>query len=264
MNSQGAKREDLRLYLLGLISAEERQSIEERIITNQSDHDEVLIVEEELIDDYLAGKLNETERQAFDTHFMNPPDRQEDLRFAQALKTYISTSNEDVIELTEPVSKLSQSNDHFTVQVFAPSLWVRFSLVAASLVLVGVLSWIGYRYFKPQGPPQIIAVTLKSGAVTREGGSLQTVTLPAAGEISVHFSLPVPPAPFEIYQAVLRDAAGTVILRSDKSRRSVDQRIVVPVPGDSLPAGDYQFVLNGIDEKGDSDSVASYRFKVVR
>lgn len=270
MNSEGAKKEDLRLYLLGLSSAEEQQAIEERLITNRSDYDEVLIAEEELIDDYLANKLSETEQQAFNTHFMNPPERHGDLRFAQALKTYISANDADVIdsETTKPelTRSVPKTEPHFFGGRFpVPAFSLGVPLAVVTVLLLGVLLWIGYRSLTPHGAPQI-AVTLSGGAVTREGGSVQTVTLPA-GEISVQFSLPVPPAPFQVYQAVLRDAEGNVILTGQRSTlpsATADRKIVVNVPGRSLSNGDYQFVLNGIDEKGDSESVASYRFKVVR
>lgn len=271
MNSQEAKKEDLRLYLLGLLPAEERQALEERILTNESDYDEVFIAEEELIDDYLANTLSDAERQAFDLHFMNPPERQEDLRFARALKTYVSANDTDVIEpatikenSTILVSK--PERHYFGGWIPAPGFSLRIALAVATVLLIGVLLWVGYRNLAPHGPTQMIAVTLTGAAVTREGGSVQTVTLPA-GEVSVEFNLLLPSAPFEIYQAALRDANGNVILTGEKMKRSsgtAAQKIVVNVPGNSLPNGDYQWVLTGIDEKGDSDVVANYRFRVVR
>ena len=266
MNSQSAKREDLRLYLLGLITPEERQAVEERMITNESDYDEVFIAEEELIDDYLANKLSEAERQAFDTHFMNPPERQEDLRFAQALKTYVSANDADVVEPTEQSPSLVPKPERrfFAGWIPATGFSLRIPLAVAAVLLIAVLSWVGYRNLTPPRPTQVIAVTLSGGAVTREGGSLQTVKL-QAGEVSVQFKLLLPSAPFESYQAALRDANGKVLLTGEKTKRpTADQKIVVNVPGSSLPNGDYQFVLTGIDDKGESDVVGNYRFRVAR
>lgn len=262
MNSEDTKREDLRLYLLGLMSAEERQAVEERIITDQSDYDEVLIVEEELMDDYLANKLSETEREAFNTHFIDPPERQGDLRFAQAFKTYIRDNHADVAEPATTSTNPAPKPNFFAGWFPVP----RFGLAVAVVLLIGVLSWIGYRSLNPRGPSQVIAVTLSGAPVIREGGSVQTVTLPD-GDVSVQFSLQVPPAPFENYQAVLHNADGNVLLTSEKSKRppaNADQKIVVNVPAGFLPNGDYQFVLNGLNEKDEPDSVASYRFRVTR
>jgi hypothetical protein len=105
-------------------------------------------------------------------------------------------------------------------------------------------------------------VTLNGGPVNRESGNIQTVKVPNV-DGPVQFNLPIPPGPYERYQAVLLSASGAAILTSDQLKPG-EEKLVVLVPASSLRVDDYQFVVNGIDAKGTSESVANYRFKVAR
>lgn len=75
-------------YLLGNLSLEEQQQIEERLILNRDFFEQVMIVEDELVDEYVYGSLSENER--FTQHFLSTPQQRQKLRTAKALKRYIS------------------------------------------------------------------------------------------------------------------------------------------------------------------------------
>jgi hypothetical protein len=244
---EGVEREKLRQYLLGMLSSEHGRTVEERILMNRADYEECLIAEEELIDDYLKNELSENERKAFDTHFLSAPERQEELRFARALQTYVN----EPVKVRQPVT---------TRWFQLPSFRFAVPLATAALVLIGIVTWVVFRNSTPPAP--VLAVTLNAGPVTRDGGNIQTVKVPNV-DGSVQFNLPVSSAPYERYQAVLLSGTGVAIQTSEQLKPA-DQKLVVLVPTKSLPADDYQFVVNGIDANGGPESFANYRFKVAR
>src|SRR5260221_14008604 len=74
----------IRLYLLGLVSVEARKEIETDILGNEGMFAEVLIVEDELTDEYVGGRLSPDERANFESHFLAAPERRGNLRFSPA------------------------------------------------------------------------------------------------------------------------------------------------------------------------------------
>src|SRR5262245_40909004 len=88
----GASDEEtsLRAYLLGRLPPDEQLRIEERLLVNADLVELLQIIEEDLVDGYLGGKLSELERQEFQTHFLTTPHRHRKLRLARALKKYVN------------------------------------------------------------------------------------------------------------------------------------------------------------------------------
>ena len=86
---QNADKREMRSYLLGRF--DRGTQWEERILSAPEIYDELLIVEEELIDQYVAGGLSKRERQQFETNFLITAERQKNLRFGQLLKRYSNT-----------------------------------------------------------------------------------------------------------------------------------------------------------------------------
>ena len=66
--------------------------VEARLFTDREFYDELSIVEDELIDQYLGGAMSDADRESFESHFVSSPERQQKVRFARALKKYVSVS----------------------------------------------------------------------------------------------------------------------------------------------------------------------------
>lgn len=80
----------LRSYLLGSISSDaERQKIEERLMLDDDYFQELLIQEEELIQDFADGYLENGELEDFRTHFFISEERREKIKFARILRLYL-------------------------------------------------------------------------------------------------------------------------------------------------------------------------------
>jgi hypothetical protein len=80
----------IRRYLLGEMTGQEREQIEQRLMTDSQYFHHFLRAEEDLIDEYVKGGLIEDEREQFETHFLSAPERRDRLEFAKSLNKYIA------------------------------------------------------------------------------------------------------------------------------------------------------------------------------
>src|SRR5919206_1681600 len=84
-------RREARLYLLGRLESEPRsEQVEARMMSEPEYYDELLVVEDEVIDQYLSGELSAAEREGFERNFLSTPERLRKLKFARALRDYVS------------------------------------------------------------------------------------------------------------------------------------------------------------------------------
>jgi hypothetical protein len=81
----------IRRYLLGEIAEQDRHLIEVRLLTDPQYFNQLVRVEEELTDRYVRRELSQHEREMFEDHFMNAPQRREDVAFTMALHRYVSS-----------------------------------------------------------------------------------------------------------------------------------------------------------------------------
>ena len=91
--SEAANEELLiRKYLLGSLEGEEREQLEERVLSDANFRDRVLLVEENLIEDYTDGVLTETEQHRFRKMFYANPERRVEVQVVEALKQHTATN----------------------------------------------------------------------------------------------------------------------------------------------------------------------------
>lgn len=79
----------LRAYILKEIGDEDRQPIEERLMTDEDFFRELLLVEEMVVQDYADGKLTAAQRTCFEKCFLISEENRSKVRFARALREYI-------------------------------------------------------------------------------------------------------------------------------------------------------------------------------
>lgn len=131
----------IREYLLGNLAGEEqREKVEERLLTDDEYFEELEIVKGELIDEYVGGALTNAERESFNQHFLTTRERHGNVRLAQALKEYAATAAE------------KKSAGEKPVRVRPRLSWARaFSAsplaVAATLLIVVGLPFSAWRLF---------------------------------------------------------------------------------------------------------------------
>ncbi len=90
---QVLEREELiKKYLLGELAEEEQSEVELRVLTDQGYFDELLLIEDEVTDDFVSGSLSGHEQERTRDYFLVVPEKRQKLKFIKALKQYASES----------------------------------------------------------------------------------------------------------------------------------------------------------------------------
>jgi tetratricopeptide (TPR) repeat protein len=127
----------LRRYLIGALEEAEDCDVGERLLADAEYFAQMALLEDELIDDYLARRLSSDEHSLFEDHFMLSRSHQEKLRFAQALQKYVKAESRAASAVVPaPGSKKTRWIAFF--------LSFRVALTAAAMILVALT---GYRLF---------------------------------------------------------------------------------------------------------------------
>jgi CHAT domain-containing protein len=129
-------RQEVRLYLLGRLKPERpSQQIEERILIEQDFYEELLVIEDEVIDEYLSNELSTDEREAFEQYFLKTPERIRKLRFARAFSKYVADASQTN---STPAPVRHRLSDIFRRLFASPT---RVAAVALVLICFSVLAW---------------------------------------------------------------------------------------------------------------------------
>lgn len=76
---------EIRRYWLGQLSQDGEKHLEDLYFADDAVFEHVKAIQEELIDDYLFGRLNREERQCFDQHFLQSQDHREHVEVIESL-----------------------------------------------------------------------------------------------------------------------------------------------------------------------------------
>jgi hypothetical protein len=253
----------MRSYLLGNLSPERHAELGLLIRGEAELTEEVHAIEEELIDQYLAGQLNAGEQQLFETNFLTTPDRLQRLDFGIAFKEYRDHYSPRVPAPETP--PMSVSSPMFATSNRDPTFAVL--LIVVTGLLVAAAGWL----FVKISPEQLeaahslepLVVTLAPGSM-RSGGSIKNVNVPAKND-NVKLELQLAKSEFKKYK--------TQLFRENEALQSQDElkteprnaHYVVPVTvtGEILTPGDYQLKLSGVADSGQPEFIDSYPFRVI-
>lgn len=256
MKSQEHKA--IRQYLLDLTQHEEQPSVEERLLTDSAFYEELLIAEDELIDEYLAGELSPSEQRNFEGHFPVTAERQQKLRFARALQRYVAES---------PSRK---SSGVPTPKWWHPSIFLSFknpvasvSLAVAILLLVVGVSRVAVMNWRPQKPRGAAVIVVLTPGLVREGGEIKKISISPDTD-AVQLRLALTANEHQSYRVVLLTSQGANVWTGTNLRAeqvAEGKFIVLNLPANILSREDYQAKVSG---QADFEDVASYTFRVSR
>lgn len=117
---------------------------------------------------------------------------------------------------------------------------------------------------EPRGPGPSVASFLLAAGVLRGSGSMTRVSVPERAT-GVRLLLPITQAEYSLYRATLRDAEGGELWTAARLQAlEVSDRtaVVLLLPSELLPRGDYLIELAGVREGGEPEPLASYAFRV--
>lgn len=166
MNEHQVEETELRRYLLGELTLEERVLIEERMFLDSAYMQLARAVQDELVDEYVHRDLTPAERERFESHFLARPAHRDDLKIAQALKRYLAAEAAPAEAATAPGDADSPAAPGGDARPFAKrvreflsSLFGRRAVLglsfAAALIILSVITWLAVGSWRRQGirPP---------------------------------------------------------------------------------------------------------------
>src|SRR3712207_3769232 len=125
-------REDvlIRRYLLNDLDQDQQRQLELRLISDENFFEELLIVENEIIFDYVTNTLSQQEEEQFESHFVLTPERSQKIEFFKVLNKKIEET-----PITVPILHLSWKR---VLPVFLreTSSALRFSLAVCLLLFL--------------------------------------------------------------------------------------------------------------------------------
>ena len=124
-------------YLLGELSESEQSVLEKEYFTDSQFFDEILKTENELVDDYVRGRLSKEVRQRFEQSYMAHPERSERVKFAAALATKL-----DQVEEAEHTPQGLSRWQRLLLTVRGQRPTLRLALALSTLLVMVASVWI--------------------------------------------------------------------------------------------------------------------------
>jgi hypothetical protein len=218
---------ELRAFLLGALSNDESERIEQSLLSDDDLYELLLAVEEELIDEYLEGTLSRSQARSFRHYLERLPDGRKRIDFARDLRRGLGRGRE------------AGASGEWLRSLFRwrPPAW------AWAVVLAGVSIAIYVTFtVTPWQKPLLLA-----SGLTRGEGELPSARLGGSRE-PLEVLLELGFSSHDRYRATLYDEESRGLYQRSGLKIRVDEsRIVVPfaIPSARIAPGDYSIVLDG-------------------
>ena len=274
MNTQLIDHERIKGYLLGQLPEEDESQVETRLLTDREFYEELSILEDELIDQYLAGALSVSDRQSFESHFVSSSERKQKVRIARALRKRISVAVDESQPLPAEDASFQESAEttrlvstprSSTFFPFGRPSLVSYATAAAILIVVAGSFLLLMRYWQsPAVNGRVLAIELIPTPATRDGSEGKQFTLTPDIE-SVRLQLDLLKNEYQSYEAVLRDSSLRTVITTKNLKPQVINgfpAVLVDVKADLLSPGDYRIHLSGTTADNQSEGVATFSFTV--
>jgi hypothetical protein len=272
---------EIRRFLLGTLSKDARQKVEERLMTEEAFLDEVTLAEGELMDDYVGGLLDDAERAEFERYFLTEERRQQ-LSFARALARHVAVHTpavspaEDAAETDVAPEPLPRTTPTFVERLRA--FWGGLSAAPrAGLALACVAVIVGALWpARPPAPPspgdfmvredltKYPMLTLAPAADDRATGSKpQTGRLPlGAFALRLVLTLPAGSSPAAGYRAELQPLPGLVDTEAVRVVGHGERSVTALVPEARLARGRYAVRLYAVTADKPDTLLDTYLFNI--
>jgi hypothetical protein len=265
MEAIDQKSDSIRRYLLGQVSGEEGQQLEERFMTDHEYREEVLIIEEDLIEEYFSDRLSTEEKEAFETCWA--PYHAERLEMARALNRYCEEQPPRVASQVLRTERFNRK--HLIIG----------ALAAGFLFLILSVAWLVFKQQQdrrghygeeiarlnaqstgseaPAGAVIVSPVALRSADVPK-------ITTADRGPV-VTLLLVLPPDQHTSYQVILRctnPPEDYTVENLQAISTNSGRAIVFKIPSALLTRGDYSLEVRGRTSPATFESVADYNLQV--
>lgn len=238
MTLRNNDQEMMRQYLLGRLTDEEQQQIEERLLAEDDLFEELEIGQDELIEDYLSKQLSQEECAWVEENFLASPEGKQKHRFAKALNRY-------VLNQSRPQSQKRPSWNERLVAFWnrQPNLLRAATAFAAIVIVVGM-----FLITRPPAAQNFATLTLTNTSITRSGGTeLPRIKLKEEG-LRINLLLPAPATTGARYRVELLNEKGET--RSSEVAAQDPKVVSIEIPPRQLTPGQYVITLSTIAPNG--------------
>lgn len=148
MNLKQVEENDdlLTRYLLGDLSEEEQERVEERYISDRGFYDQLLAAEDDLIDSYAEKALTPQQLVSFEKYFLRSPERQNRVAFAEAWMAYVS--HQWAAAKAPAAAKKTTDTKRSLFEFLRPAAWPLALRVGAAALLIVVGGWLTFEVFR--------------------------------------------------------------------------------------------------------------------
>lgn len=253
MNEHDDDQKRIRGYLLGQLSDDERQVIEERIFTDPAFLADVQMIEEELLEDYVFKILPPDEAEKFANRLLVSPDQKRRLETTTALKEFSDAAAKKAFFRTGWGLAIAAT----LIIAVGIGIWIRR---ATSLERTVAALNVGGESSETQSDFRVELSDLRFRSEPGQDVVEERVTIPAQTSV-VQLRLPVDSAAYRAYEVTLiREPDSPLFTLSD--RQPIDsanrKMLIVRVPADVLTPGEYRLALKGMTADGRVDDLGSY------
>lgn len=284
MNDSHQEEGRLRQFLLGRVSEEERQRVEERLLVDPEYRERVLAAQDELIDEYAEGSLSDDERRRVAALILSTPEQREKLRTSLLIKKYVA---DGAAAHSQSAGEEIERGAH--QRTGTPRRWrpYAYGAVAAALLLAFGIIVLRSGWFRgpdeesdrrrraveselaqlndaraPGGQP---AYSVPLGPVFVRDLKAAPRVSPPPGASAVELRLLLMGGEYDSYRAVIRTLdgpAGYNVANLHAAGVPGSRAIPLKVPARLLTRGDYQVTLSGVGAGDQVEEVGEYNFQV--
>lgn len=244
--------ETIKRYLLGSLAESRKTQLEQRLLNDAQLFEEVLIAEDELVDQYVTGRLSDDDKARFESHFLVTPDRVRKIQFGRAFHRYLELNDTPALTTLKPLRN--------------PFWYVWRPLLAFSLLLIVVLGsyWMWARK-DASSPHKTQVITLAAGGIRSSGTSFPRATI-SEDTSTIELRLVVPDIRHRSYKADIHGETTDIkdLISNQTLEQNGEKSVVFSVEARQLPPDDYLMRLSGTDEAGQSEYIDSYRFGIAK
>jgi hypothetical protein len=275
----------IRRFLLGDVDEEEHERIERRFISDHDVYDKIVVIEDELIEDYIEDSLTASDREKFLAQYGHTPKERRRLRIVKAIKEHA------VAEAT--VSRKPKSIQPRWLNVISalrlrdPGFLIPVAAILVIAFVVGLVWLMDIRNKREQETNRRVAIERELadlnapanvGAVMPQTVSLVLAPVSARSvgpqtDLRARTDIRVlelqllwtQREQYSSYQAVLRrvgDSRQLTLPNLHVQKTTGGTAVPLKLPAHILTRGLYQITLNGIGSSGAPGQAEEYSFTV--
>lgn len=257
-------------YLLGQLSDAKMVKIEEKYVTDKNFFEQLLAIEDDLIDDYVRGRLTRRQRRQFETYFLSTPERRDKLEFAFSLLNLIPESRNQMLDRV--MARITFLNDQVN-QLFKSPIF-QTGLATAVVVLIITIAWLLVQFKQKLTEqqslkPLLVSFNLLPGTYREDKSSVIHSPFIITNNVQlVQLRLEVwSEETYESYRAMLKAPSGEEIWQQNLLKLQTTNRgnfIVLMLPQNLFSDGEYEIELSGKKLQGEFKNIGYYYFKIVK